>query len=150
MWINSTTVHRWTLFNFWREAPSRTSVYWWYDEFNQDRSSLQDEFREGHPKSVAVPETVDAVRQLILQDCHVTYHGIETRLDISGASIHSTLHDHLSKKFCSRWIPHNFPIPQKKVIGWKNASKLLLRCFERRLWYRDRLWILDLRVWARK
>ena len=29
-------------------------------------------FREGCPKSVVVPETSDAVRQLILQDRHVT------------------------------------------------------------------------------
>ena len=50
------------------EAPSKTSVYRWYEEFNRGRSSLQDEFREGRPKSVVVPETIDAVRQLILQD----------------------------------------------------------------------------------
>ena len=37
------------------------------------RSSLQDEFRKGRPpKSVVVPETINAVRQLILQDRHVT------------------------------------------------------------------------------
>ena len=36
-------------------ATSRTSVYQWYGEFNQDRSSLQDEFREDCPKSVVVP-----------------------------------------------------------------------------------------------
>ena len=35
--------------------------------------TLQDEFREGRSKSVVVPETIDAVRQLILQDCYVTY-----------------------------------------------------------------------------
>ena len=29
---------------------------------------LQDEFREGRPKSVVVLETIDAVRQLIFQD----------------------------------------------------------------------------------
>ena len=40
--------------------------------FNRGRSSLQDEFREGRPKSVVIPETVDAVSQLILQDRHVT------------------------------------------------------------------------------
>ena len=44
-----------------------------YGEFNRGRSSLQDEFREGPPKLVVVPETIDAVRQLILQDRHVTY-----------------------------------------------------------------------------
>ena len=43
------------------EAPPRTSVYRWYDEFNQGRSSLQDEFREGLPKSVIVPETIGCI-----------------------------------------------------------------------------------------
>ena len=42
---------------FGTEAPSRTSIYRWYGEFNQGRSSLQDEFREGHPKSIVVPKT---------------------------------------------------------------------------------------------
>ena len=40
-------------------------------EFNRGGSSFQDEFREGCPKSVVVPETVDAVPQLILPDRHV-------------------------------------------------------------------------------
>ena len=72
------------------------------------RSSLQDEFREGRPKSIVVPETIDAVRQLILQDRHVNYREIETTLGISGTSLHSTLHEHLTvKTICSRSIPHN-------------------------------------------
>ena len=83
------------------EAPSRTSVYRWYGEFNRGRSSLQDEFREGRPKSAVVPKTIDAVRELILQDRHVTYREIETTLGISGTSIHSILHKHLTvKKIC--------------------------------------------------
>ena len=49
---------------FGDEASSRASVYRWYGVFNRGRSSLQDEFREGCPKSVVVPETLDAVRQL--------------------------------------------------------------------------------------
>ena len=59
-------------------APSRTSVYRWYGEFNPGRSSLQDEFLESDLKSVVVPENIDAVHQLILQDRHVTYREIET------------------------------------------------------------------------
>ena len=58
---------------FGDEAPSRTSVYRWYGEFNPGRSSFRDEFREDCPKSVVVPETSDAVRQLILQYRHVIY-----------------------------------------------------------------------------
>ena len=47
---------------FGDKTPKRTSIYRWYGEFNQGRSSFQDEFREGHPKSVVVPEIIDAVR----------------------------------------------------------------------------------------
>ena len=81
---------------FGDEAPSKASVYRWYGEFNRSRSSLQDEFREVRPKSIVVPETIDAVRQLILQDRHVTYRDID--IDISGTSIHSILHKYLTVK----------------------------------------------------
>ena len=54
------------------------------------------------------------MRQLILQDRHVTYREIETTLGISGTSIHSIMHEHLTvKKICSRWILHNLSIAQK-------------------------------------
>ena len=66
------------------------------------------------PKSVVVPESIDAMRQLILPDCYVTYCEIETTLGISGTSIHSILHEHLIvTKICLRWIPHNLPIAHK-------------------------------------
>ena len=89
---------------------------WWYGEFNRGRTSLKNELREGCPNLVVVPETVDALRQLILQDGHVTYCRIETTLDINGTSIHSILHEHLVvKQIALRWIPHNLPIAQKKA-----------------------------------
>ena len=94
------------------EAASRTSAFRWYGELNRGRSSRQDEFRECRPKSFVVPETIDAVRQRILQDRHVTYREIET--GISRTSIHSILHEHLTViKICWRWIPHNLSIAQK-------------------------------------
>ena len=54
-------------------------------------------------QSVVVPETIDAVRQLILQDRHVIYRKIESTLGkLSGTSIHSILHEHYLtvKKIC--------------------------------------------------
>ena len=64
--------------------------------------------------SVVVPENIDAVRQLILQDRHRTYREIETTLGISGTSIHLILHEHLTvNKICSRWIIHNLSITRK-------------------------------------
>ena len=65
------------------------------------------------------------MRQLILQDSHVTYREIETTLRISGTSIHLILHEHLTaKKICSFWIPHNLPIAQKKARADWSKEKL--------------------------
>ena len=82
------------------KAPSYSTVKNWYNEFNRGRCSIQDESRAVHPKSVVVPEKIDAVRELIKQDRHVTYREIEASLDISMTSINKILHEHLSvKKF---------------------------------------------------
>ena len=112
------------------EAPSRTSVYRCYGEFHRGRSSLQDEFRKLRSKSGVVPETIDAVRQLMLQDRHVIYREVETTLGISGTSIHSILHEHLTvKKIYSRCITHNLSIAQKK--GRVDWSKEILQKYDR-------------------
>ena len=106
---------------FGNDASSRISVYQWYYEFNRGRSSLQDEFREGRPKSVVVPETIDAIHQLILQDRHVAYREIEITLGISGISIHSIWQEHFDchKNLFARWSPHNLSIVQKKPrVDW--------------------------------
>ena len=108
------------------EAPTRTSVYWWYGEFSQGHSSLQDEFRECRPKSVVVPESIDVVRQLILQDRHVTYRETATTLGIGGTSIHSILHEHLTVKKIFRVRSHTICQSVKKglvSIGRKKCSK---------------------------
>lgn len=85
---------------FGDEAPSKTTVYHWFSEFNRGRSVLTDEVKEGRPKSVVVPQNIDAVRELIMQDRHVTYREIEASLGISMTSIYKILHEHLAvKKF---------------------------------------------------
>ena len=67
------------------------------------------------------------MRQLILQDRDVILsREINTTLGITGTNIQSILHEYLTvKKICSRWIPHNLSIAQKKArVDW---SKEMLK-----------------------
>lgn len=44
-------------------------MFSWFSESNRNRTTLQEEFREGRTKLAVVPENID---KLMLQDCHVT------------------------------------------------------------------------------
>ncbi|GBP27413.1 hypothetical protein EVAR_17113_1 [Eumeta japonica] len=48
------------------ETQSKTTVYLWFSELNRGRSVLTNELKEGHPKSIVVPQNIDAVRKLMI------------------------------------------------------------------------------------
>ena len=102
--------------------PSDSTVKNWLNEFNSGCCSLKNEIREGRPKTATVSENIDAVCELIMQDRHVSYREIEASLGCYHTNIQSILHEHRAvKNFCSRLIPHNLTIVQKRirVDGWK-------------------------------
>ena len=77
----------------------------WYLEFQHGHTSLSDKSRERRPKT---EDNIAAVKQLIIEDRHVTYREIEASLSISGTTVHKILHEALSvRKLVSRWIPHS-------------------------------------------
>ncbi|CAK9827565.1 Protein GVQW3 [Anthophora retusa] len=80
---------------FGDEAPSKTTVYNWFAEFKRGCTSLSDEFREGRPLTTVVPANINAVRETIEVDRHVTYQQIETSLRIGKSQIQMILHEHL-------------------------------------------------------
>ena len=123
---------------FGNETPSRTRVYQWYGEFKRGHSLLQDEFREACPKSVVVPETIDAVHQL-LQNRHV-----------GPAYIQYCMNIWLSKKFISV-ASHTICQSLKKKGSYRLVeTKIRSRFFETCLWHRDSWCMVDLRVLAQK
>ena len=79
-------------------APSRTTVFNWFAEFNRGRRSLKDEDRTGRPISATSEENVSKVRELVENDRKVTYHQIAEVLMIGNSSIQTILHDHLKLK----------------------------------------------------
>ncbi|GBP84155.1 hypothetical protein EVAR_36671_1 [Eumeta japonica] len=52
----------------------------WLSEFNHEWSMLSDEFKEGRHESVVVPNNIDVVRELIMQDHNITYPKIKVSL----------------------------------------------------------------------
>ncbi|TLO45018.1 transposase [Acinetobacter baumannii] len=105
---------------FGDEAPSKTTIYRWFAEFQRGRVKLSDDPRQGRPKTAVTQENVDAVRKLIEEDRHVTYREIQATLDIGMSQIQIILHEQLGvKKLFSRWIPHSLCEEQKAArVTW--------------------------------
>ncbi|KAL0870302.1 hypothetical protein ABMA27_005324 [Loxostege sticticalis] len=72
---------------FGDKAPSKTTIYRWFAEFQRGRVKLSDDPRQGRPKTAVTQENVDVVRKLIEEDRHVTYREIQATLDISMSQI---------------------------------------------------------------
>ena len=70
----------------------------WFNQFSRARRWLNNEIREGPSKTAVVPENIDAVSELIMQDSHVIYREIELYLGISPTNIHSILREQLAVK----------------------------------------------------
>ena len=62
------------------EAPVYGTAKYWFNKFNRGRRTLKGELRECRPKTAAVSGNIEAVRELIMQDRHVTYREIEASL----------------------------------------------------------------------
>ena len=45
------------------KTSSYSIVKSWFHEFKSGQCSIQEEFHAGHPKSIVVPENVDAVQE---------------------------------------------------------------------------------------
>ena len=96
--------------------------------FQHGRTFLSDEF-EGRPSMSVVATNVDAVREMIERDQHITYREIQASLGIDMKAIHTILHDHLNvRKLCSRWIPQFDRSSKTARVKW---NKEMLEKFNR-------------------
>ena len=100
---------------FGDSCVSLATVYNWYAEFNRSRDHFEDEPRVGRPSSAVTPENIEAVRQLIKDDPHITYQQIQDTLQNGSAATKSIFHDYLSLgKVTCRWVPHFLTEAQKQ------------------------------------
>ena len=110
-------------------APSRATVFNWFDHFRRGRRSLEDECRSGRPQTSTTEGQVAAVKALVEEDARVTVSQIQFEVGISSGSVVTILHEklHLSK-ISARWVPHHLTQEQKEArVEW---CRTMLRRFD--------------------
>ena len=78
----------------------------WLTEFRCCRTSTIDAECSGRPVEVAIPETIEKIRNMVLADRRLKVREIVEAIGISHGSVVSILKDHLGmKKLSARWVP---------------------------------------------
>lgn len=111
-------------------APSMSTVKKWAAEFKRGRTSLEDDPREGRPKTATTPETIEKVHDIVLDDRRVKVSEIAEAVGISEERVRNILHNQLGmRKLCARWVPHLLTTDQKQMR--KRLSQQSLDRFNR-------------------
>jgi histone-lysine N-methyltransferase SETMAR len=87
-------------------SPSFSTIKKWAAKFKRGHTSLEDDPREGRPKSATTLETIDQVHKMVLDDGQMKVCEIAETIGISKECIGYMLHEELDmKKLCARWVP---------------------------------------------
>ena len=97
-------------------SPSLATVYNWVAEFKRGRTSLEDDPRQGRPKSASTPEMIAKIQDMVLEDRRLTVDEIADTVNISHGTAHNILSEVLGfKKLCAQWMPHLLTMEQKHI-----------------------------------
>ena len=84
-------------------------------QFKCGNFSTCDAPRPGRPKTVTIPEIVDQIQKLILEDRWISAKSIAEQLDISRERVMSIIHEDLDMwKLPAKWIPKCLNTDQKR------------------------------------
>ncbi|KAM4029265.1 protein GVQW3 [Anomaloglossus baeobatrachus] len=91
------------------QCPSYSTVKNWVAKFKTGHFSTNDEERPGRPRVVVVPEIVEAVHNLILENRRISAKAIADIMGISRERVGVIIHEHLDmRKLSTEWVPrHN-------------------------------------------
>lgn len=89
------------------------TVYRWIEHFSTGRTDVHDEPRSGRP-SVISETVVDAAGVFVRENRSCTLDDIALEFDISHATAHSLVHNHLKmRKLLSQWVPYQLTDVQR-------------------------------------
>lgn len=101
--LTSTDIHARFIKVYGDSSPSFSTIKKWAAEYKRGRDSLDDDPREGRPKSATTPEIVKKVHDMILDDRRIKVREIAEAVGISKERVGHILHEELHmKKLCAR------------------------------------------------
>ncbi|CAH2100850.1 unnamed protein product [Euphydryas editha] len=88
----------------------------WVAEFKRGRTSLEDDPRQGRPKTATTPEIVEKIQDIVLENRRVTVRDLVEALGISLGSVSNILTEVVGlRKLCAQWVPHSLTMEQKHI-----------------------------------
>jgi len=111
------------------DSSSFSTITKWAAEFKRGHTSLEDDPREGRPKSATTPEIIEQVHNMVLDDRRMKVHEIAETIGISKECVGYTriLHEESDmKKLCARWVPPLLTADQKRT-----CMKISEQCLKR-------------------
>jgi histone-lysine N-methyltransferase SETMAR len=106
---------------------SFSTIQKWAAEFKRGRTSLEDDQREGLPKSATTPEIIEQVHDMVLDDGRMKVREIAETIGISKERVGYILHDELDMKMlCARWVQRLLTADKKRT-----RIKISEKCLER-------------------
>ena len=110
-----------------KDAPLYATVKRWVTEFKRGRQNLENDPRPGRPGTVATPEMVNKVHDIVMTDRRVTERYIASTVGISQERVHSILtEDHEMRKLSVRWVPRLLTVDQKHTRRTLSRTNLNL------------------------
>ena len=111
-------------------VPSYTTVKNWVAQFKNGDFSTCDEPRPGRPKTVATPEIIHKIHELILEESWISAKSIAEKLGITRERVGSIIHEDLGmRKLSAKWVPKCLNADQKRQRC--RSSEQLLEFFRR-------------------
>jgi len=96
-------------------APSYATAKNWVAQFKRSDFSTCDAPRPRRPKTVTIPEIIDQIQELILEDRRISAKSIAEQLGISRERVGSIIHEDLDiRKLSANWAPKCLNAEQKR------------------------------------
>jgi transposase len=130
--LTSNKIHSKFIIVYGDSSPSFSTIKKWAAKLKHGRTSLEDDPREGCPKSATTPEIIEQVHDMVLDDRRMKVCEIAESTGISKERIGYILHEEMDiKNICARWITRLLTVDQKCTC--MKISEQCLVCFNKNM-----------------